>query len=55
MNETEKFLNEVEENISSMSRDNELKSRSLDWINAIVPHKYVYNFAWMGRPVIQLP
>ena len=55
MNEIEKFLAEVDDNIESIGNDAGLKRKSLDWLNAIVPHKYVYNFSWMGRPIIQLP
>ena len=55
MNEIEKFLAEVDGNIESIGNDASLKRKSLDWLNAIVPHKYVYNFSWMGRPIIQLP
>ena len=55
MNEIEKFLAEVDDNIESIGNDASLKRKSLDWLNAIVPHKYVYNFSWMGRPIIQLP
>lgn len=55
MNEIEKFAREVEANIKNISNDVALHSLSLDWINAIVPHKYTYNFSWLGRPIIQLP
>ena len=55
MNEIEKFLAEVDSNIESIGNDASLKRKSLNWLNAIVPHKYVYNFSWMGRPIIQLP
>ena len=55
MNEIAKFLIEVDDNMSEMAKDESLKKQSLDWVNSIVPHKYVYNFSWMGRPIIQLP
>jgi cephalosporin hydroxylase len=25
------------------------------WVREITPHKYAYNFTWMGRPIIQFP
>ena len=55
MDEIEKFLAEVDSNIESIGNDADLKRKSLNWLDAIVPHKYVYNFSWMGRPIIQLP
>ena len=32
-----------------------MKQATLDWVNAIAPHKYTYNFSWLGRPIIQFP
>lgn len=55
MNEIEKFANEVEENIKSLSDDKFLKSLSYMWLRDIAPHKYSYNFRWLGRPAIMLP
>ena len=55
MNETEKFANEVEENIKSLSDDKFLKSLSYMWLRDVTPHKYSYNFRWLGRPAIMFP
>jgi cephalosporin hydroxylase len=51
----EKFNDEVNENIAGLGADAALKAHSTAWINQIAPHKYTYNFKWMGRPIIQLP
>ena len=55
MDEISKFSAEVDNNIKKMASDENLKRQSIEWVNSIVPHKYVYNFSWMGRPIIQLP
>jgi len=51
----EEFCLEVSHNIDGLGKDSAVQDLSLRWINTIVPHKYTYNFRWMGRPIIQLP
>lgn len=51
----EAFAVEVKRNIEGLGRDAGLRERSLGWLRAITPHRYAYNFRWLGRPVIQLP
>lgn len=55
MNEVEKFEKEVASNIESLSNDKDVQSLSRIWIREISPHKYAYNFRWLGRPAIQFP
>lgn len=55
MSEVAKFFAEVRENIDGLRDDPSVRQATLDWIDAIAPHKYTYNFTWMGRPVIQFP
>jgi cephalosporin hydroxylase len=55
MSEVARFFAEVQENISGLREDGRVRQATLDWIDAIAPHKYTYNFTWMGRPVIQFP
>lgn len=55
MDEINKFNAEVEENIKSLGRDKDLQALSRIWIREISPHKYAYNFRWLGRPAIQFP
>ena len=55
MNEVEKFEAEVTQNIKSLSEDNDLQALSRIWVREISPHKYAYNFKWLGRPAIQFP
>ena len=55
MDEINKFNAEVEENIKSLGRDKDLQAFSRIWIREISPHKYAYNFRWLGRPAIQFP
>ena len=55
MSEVAKFFAESAANIARQGADAHAHARTLDWINAIAPHKYTYNFTWLGRPVIQFP
>lgn len=49
------FRAEVETNIDGLLGDRDLQALSRVWVREISPHKYAYNFSWMGRPIIQFP
>lgn len=49
------FAEERKANIAGLGGDEQLKRKSLEWIEQSGRHKYAYNFSWLGRPVIQLP
>ena len=55
MNEVEKFEAEVAQNIKCLGEDKDVQALSRIWIREISPHKYAYNFKWLGRPAIQFP
>jgi cephalosporin hydroxylase len=55
MNPHEQFNAEVRQNIEGLSRDLDLQALSRIWIREISPHKWAYNFSWLGRPAIQFP
>lgn len=55
MSEVEKFEAEVVQNIKSLGEDKDVQALSRIWIREISPHKYAYNFRWLGRPAIQFP
>lgn len=55
MSEMARFLSEVQDNIEGLRADGIVQQATIDWINAVAPHKYTYNFTWLGRPVIQFP
>lgn len=55
MNEVERFEAEVAENIRGLSDDIDVQALSRIWVREITPHKYAYNFRWLGRPAIQFP
>lgn len=55
MNAISEFEVSVAHNISSLRRDPKLAMQSRDWILKTLPHRYSYNFQWLGRPVIQYP
>jgi cephalosporin hydroxylase len=53
--EKEKFELERERNISRLGDANELRIFSRKWQQEAMSYNYVYNFSWLGRPIIQLP
>lgn len=53
--EDEQFASARAQNIAGMGTDNDLKSSSRRWQVAAAQHNYIYNFSWLGRPIIQLP
>ena len=55
MSEVAKFFSEVRDNIDGLRADASVRQATLDWVAAIAPHNYTYNFTWLGRPVIQFP
>lgn len=55
MNEIEKFRAEVAANIRGLGEDTDVQALSRIWVREITRYKYAYNFAWMGRPLIQFP
>jgi cephalosporin hydroxylase len=49
------FQDEVAERIAANDRDEALKVSAQAFLQASVQPKYSYNFAWLGRPIIQYP
>ncbi len=44
-----------QQNIAELGADDALKRYSREWQIEAAKHDYVYNFSWLGRPIIQLP
>lgn len=55
MDPIEQFQKERSESIAAMSKDEELKAKSLEWMLLTERYKYCYNFTWLGRPIIKYP
>lgn len=55
MDEVSKFKDEVRANIDGLGRDGDIQALSRMWLRDVAPHKWSYNFEWMGRPAIQVP
>ncbi len=49
------FEQVVAQNIESLKHDEAFRAASIDWMRRSLPHRYSYNFRWMGRPIIQYP
>jgi cephalosporin hydroxylase len=55
MNPVETFEIERRERLDAYAEDRTFGSLSSAWLEASMRRKYVYNFDWMGRPIIQYP
>jgi len=49
------FEREVQERLDHNGRDPQLQASAAAFMHASTAPKYSYNFAWMGRPIIQYP
>lgn len=55
MDPHESFRAEVRSNIDALAQDKDLQALSRVWVREVGPHKWAYNFSWLGRPAIQFP
>jgi cephalosporin hydroxylase len=55
MDEAEKFRQEVARSVAGLGEDEQVHALSRTWIKDTTPHRYTYNFTWLGRPIIQFP
>lgn len=51
----EKFQCERQNRLSEYALSTSLQASSLSWLEETMRQKYVYNFEWMARPIIQYP
>lgn len=54
-NPSQQFSAERRQQIDSYSRDKVFTAASQAWLEASMRRRYVYNFDWLGRPIIQYP
>lgn len=55
MNPIEQFAQERQARLESYSTDDSFSTLSRKWLQASMARQYVYNFDWLGRPIIQYP
>lgn len=55
MNQIEQFEQEKLHRVESYGSDEALQGRALAWVRESMQRMYVYNFEWLGRPIIQYP
>jgi cephalosporin hydroxylase len=55
MNEVERFEREKKDSIEKLGASDRLKELTLQWFVESCRLRYSYNFAWLGRPIIQFP
>jgi cephalosporin hydroxylase len=49
------FFQERNQRIEQFSKDESFKELSRKWLEESMRKSYVYNFSWLGRPIIQNP
>lgn len=52
---TAQFRQEQAQRIAQYGEDEAFGALSKSWLEASMARKYVYNFDWLGRPIIQYP
>ena len=55
MDKSKQFQDEVSARIESYADDEEFKKLAYEWMRLSMQKRYVYNFTWLGRPIIQSP
>ena len=55
MNPIQQFEAERAARIEKLGQDTEFQAQSRDWLEQSMRRQYVYNFSWLGRPIIQNP
>lgn len=55
MDPVTQFAAERQERLEAYAKDAEFRTLSQTWLEASMRKKYVYNFDWLGRPIIQYP
>jgi cephalosporin hydroxylase len=55
MNPIQQFEKEREARVEALAQDVEFQKQSRDWLEQSMRRQYVYNFSWLGRPIIQNP
>lgn len=55
MTPQQQFESERHERLSSYPKDKAFVDLSQQWLQQSMDKKYVYNFDWLGRPIIQYP
>jgi len=55
MNPIEQFQAERQQRIVQQGADPALRALSSQWLETTMRQQYVYNFEWLGRPIIQYP
>lgn len=55
MSATDPFDSDMRAQIDGLKADRDVQALSRIWLRETSPHRYVYNFKWMGRPIIQFP
>lgn len=54
MNPVESFQNDRRENITAIRGSTRLTELSNEWIREVSAFKYIFNYDWLGRPIIQM-
>lgn len=51
----QQFAQERQQRLGAYAQDKSFRQLSRQWLQESMAKKYVYNFDWLGRPIIQYP
>jgi len=54
MNPVESFLEDRRRTLTAIRESKSLSNLSNEWIREVSAFKYIFNFDWLGRPIIQM-
>ena len=55
MDKIKQFEQEREDRLKKNGKDTKLRRLADHWLHESITNQYVYNFSWLGRPIIQSP
>lgn len=55
LDDRDAFEAQCRDSAARMGADEDVRSRSQGWLEAVSQHRYSYNFRWLGLPIIQFP
>ena len=55
MNPEQQFSAERSQRLAGYGQDEPFQALSRQWLQMSMARKYVYNYDWLGRPIIQYP
>jgi cephalosporin hydroxylase len=55
MNNTDPLFEQIQHNTQGVANDPGFLGLTNIWLREAIRHQYAHNFAWLGRPIVQVP